>query len=246
MKGKMAAGVLMAFTAASASPGFAQRERSAGGRSSGGARVGHHGGGHAVPRGSVGPGAPAGARYRHPRAGYGTGYHHRHGYGRYPYYGHYPYHGYYPYYGRYPYPYGLGFGLGLGFYHGGAYPYYGGYAAPAAPYYYGAPAVDMAYYGGAGPSGYANETGRADAAELQLVVVPDDASVWIDDAVPGRRARPRARTVAARTPPHRGRPARVPPRGAGGRSQPGHLYLAPDRARASLKRRGQIPKPMFT
>jgi hypothetical protein len=179
MNGKMAAGVLMAFTAASASTGFAQRERSAGGRSSGGARVGHHGGGHAVPRGSVGPGAPTGARHRHPRAGYGTGYYHGHGYGRYPYYGHYPYFGYYPYYGRYPYPYGLG--LGFGFYQGGAYPYYGGYGAPAAPYYYGAPAVGMAYYGGAAPAGYANEADRGDAAELQLVVVPDDASVWVDD-----------------------------------------------------------------
>ncbi len=145
---------------------------------------------HAVPRGSVGYGRPSGAQGRHPRAGYGTGHHYGHGYGYYPHHGYYPYYGYDPYYGGY-YPYGWPFGLGLSFYYGGGTPYYGGgypsyYGGYAPTYSYGAaPGAGMAYYGGGEPSAYANDAGRSDAAELQLIVVPDDASVWIDDEFRG-------------------------------------------------------------
>jgi len=159
----------------------------------GGPGAGSYAGGRAMPRGYGGPGAvpPSGAQRRHPRAGTGTGGYY---YGR----GHYPHHGYYPYYGRYPYygyhPYyaypGYGLpGFGLGFYYSDSYaaPYY------SAPYYYaGPPAVSTGYYGGGyygGGGGYGSAPAPApepaDAAVLLLEVVPDDASVWIDDEFRG-------------------------------------------------------------
>lgn len=197
MKTGMAAGLLLAFTATSASEGYDARSRSGGeARQGGGPRAGYYGGGHAVPRGSGGIGhvRPPGAQYRHPRAGTGTGgYYNRRGHrghypyygGHYPYYGRYPYYGYYPYWGYYSYPgYGLP-GLGLSFYFGD------GYAAPyySAPYYYaGPPSSGVAYYGGGyygGGGGYGSAPAPADAAVLLLEVVPDDASVWIDDEFSG-------------------------------------------------------------
>jgi PEGA domain-containing protein len=197
MKGLMAVGLLLALGAVSASDAFAADGRSGGGRAVGraggpGARSGSAPGGgshgaYAVPRGYGGGGyaPPTGAQYRHPRAGTGTGgYYYRHGHGHYPYYGRYPYYGYYPYWGYYSYPgYGLP-GLGLSFYFGD------GYAAPyySAPYYVGPPAASVGYYGGGyygGGGGYESAPAPSDAAVLLLEVVPDDASVWIDDEFRG-------------------------------------------------------------
>ena len=52
-----------------------------------------------------------------------------------------------------------------------------------------APSAGVSYYGGGSggsePSGYGNERPPADAAELQLLVLPEDASVWIDDEFRG-------------------------------------------------------------
>ena len=58
---------------------------------------------------------------------------------------------------------------------------------PQYSYYYGAaPSAGVSYYGGgAEPSGYPSEAAPSDAAELQLLVVPEDASVWIDDEFRG-------------------------------------------------------------
>jgi hypothetical protein len=201
MKKRMAVGLLLAFAAASASETYGADGRSGGGRAvgrSGGPGPRHAAGtggrsasgGHAVPRGYAGRGyrPPTGAQLRHPRAGTGTGgYYNRYGHhGHHPYYGHYPYYGYYPYPPYYAYPgYGLP-GLGLGFY------FSDGYAAPyySAPYYYaGPPAASGGYYGGGyyGGGGYgaAPAPEPADAAVLLLEVVPDDASVWIDDEFRG-------------------------------------------------------------
>ena len=211
MRTGMAVTLVVAFAAASASEGYAgARPRSGGGPAGGGA--GHfargfssgaryaggpggsyYGGSRAVPRGSagVGHGRPTGAQHRHPRAGtgtggyyYGHGHGYGHGYGHYPYYGYgyYPYYAYpyYPYYGGY---YPWGFGLGLSFYYGDTY------AAPS--YYAGPPAGSVAYYGGGTYSGgggspaYGTAAVPEDAAELLLEVVPDDASVWIDDEFRG-------------------------------------------------------------
>ena len=206
MKGTVAAGLLVAFALASASAGHAADGRSGGDRAVGraggfspGARsyagAGAYGGGHAVPRGSAGAGQPppGGAERRHPRAGTGSGdYYYGHGnHGHYPYYGYYPSYGY-PYWGYYAYPgYGLP-GLGLSFYFGDTYaaPYYSAPAAPyysAAPYYYAAPPSSGAAYYGGGGGGYEAPPAPApeDAAELRLEVVPEDASVWIDDAFRG-------------------------------------------------------------
>ena len=202
MKGKMAAGLLVAFALASASEGDPADRRSGGGRAVGRAGgpspgAGAHSGGHAVSRGSGvrrGQAPPTGAQRRHPRAGTGTGgYNYGGGYGGYGGYGHYPYHGYYPYYRYYPYwgyfPFpGYGLGPGLSFYYGEGYtsPYY---AAPynSAPYYAAPPAGGAGYYGGGGGYGSAPAPAPepADAAVLLLEVVPDDASVWIDDEFRG-------------------------------------------------------------
>ena len=220
MKTGMAVGLLLAFAATSALEAYGgARPRSGGGPAGGGA--GHfargfssgarYGGGsgaayygnRAVPRGSAGGYVqPPGAQYRHPRAGTGTGgyyYGHGHGYGYGHGYGHYPYYGYgyYPYYAYPYYPYyggfaPWGFGLGLSFYYGDTY------AAPS--YYVGPPAGNVTYYGGGGYYGggdspaYGSAEIPADAAEVLLEVVPDDASVWIDDQFRGP-ARDLARLV---------------------------------------------------
>jgi hypothetical protein len=207
MKERMAVGLLAAFALASASEAYAADGRSGGGRAVGrsgggfspGAR--HHGGapgagayagGRAVPRGYGGPGAvpPSGAQSRHPRAGTGTGgYYYGGGYGHHPYHGYHPYYGrygYYPYWGYYAYPgYGLP-GFGLSFYYNDTYaaPYY---SAPyySAPYYYAAPPAG-AYHGSGGGYGSAPAApAPTDAAVLLLEVVPEDASVWIDDEFRG-------------------------------------------------------------
>jgi hypothetical protein len=144
-----------------------------------------------------------GSQYRHPRAGYGTGYSYSRGYGNgyrygrgyssgYRNYGYrnYGYRSYgygRGYYDRYPYYYGYSpyygwGGLSLGFSFGG-YPYAGGYYAP---YYDDGSVSDESYLGGASvrDDDYdrddPRDDGRADGAELQLIVLPDDASVWID------------------------------------------------------------------
>ncbi|PYQ42343.1 MAG: hypothetical protein DMF77_13135 [Acidobacteria bacterium] len=95
------------------------------------------------------------------------------------------------YYSRYPYgygyyPYGWG-GLDLAFYLGG-YPYFGGYDAPYdigyvsdEPYWSGGSARDEDYYDRDDP----RDDARAEGAALRLIVVPDDASVWIDGAFRG-------------------------------------------------------------
>jgi PEGA domain len=164
--------------------------------SSGGGRA-YYGGGRAVPRGSFSQPPRTGTQYRHPRAGYGTGYSrgrgYGYGYGRGSSYGYRSYgyrsYGYgRSYYGRYPYYYGYSpyygwGGLGLSFSLGG-YPYAGGYYAPYyddsyvsdEPYDGGGSARDEDYY----DRDDARDEGRAEGAELQLIVLPDDASVWID------------------------------------------------------------------
>ena len=162
--------------------------------SSGGGRA-YYGGGRAVPRGSFSQPPRTGGQDRHPRAGFGTGYprgrgygygsgrsysygyrYRSYGYGRGYYGGRYPY-----YYGYSPY-YGWG-GLGLSFSLGG-YPYVGGYDAP---YYDDGYSSDEPYDGGgsARDGDYYDrddrrDDGRAEGAELRLIVLPDDASVWID------------------------------------------------------------------
>lgn len=167
---------------------------------SGGSGSRYYGRGHAVPRGSVTGARPrvGGSRssYRHPRAGYGTGYSRGRSYGyssryqsSYRNYRNYGYgRGYYGgsrYYGYSPYLWG---GLGLSFYYSSGYPYVGGYSAP---YDYGYVTDDVYAGGGDEPYGEAadrddlRDQGRADDAELQLFVMPDDASVWIDGAFRG-------------------------------------------------------------
>jgi hypothetical protein len=165
---------------------------------SGGSGRAYYGGGRAVPRSSVGQPPRSGTQYRHPRAGYGTGSRYGRGYGYgYRSYG-YSSRGYYGRsYSRYPYYYGYSpfygwgsLGLGLGLYLGGGYPYLGGYDAPYydggyasdggyvtdAPYDSGGSARDDDYYDRDDP----RDDGRAEAAELRLIVLPDDASVWVD------------------------------------------------------------------
>ena len=156
---------------------------------------GYYGGGHAVPRGSAGYAPRSGASYRRPRVGFGTGYAHGRGYGRRYGYG-YRSHRYRSYgrgyYGRYPYGYGYfpyGWdGLDLAFYLGAAYPYFGGYDAPYdtgyvsdEPYGSGGSARDEDYYDRDDP----RDDAGAEGAPLRLIVVPDDASVWIDGAFRG-------------------------------------------------------------
>ena len=115
--------------------------------------------------------------YRNYGYGYGRGY-----YGRYPYYyGYSPYYyGYSPYYYGYS-PYGLGLGLSFSF--GGGY--VSGYYAPQPSGYVSV--SDESYQGGGSVRGEdvydrdePRDDGRAEAGELQLTVLPEDASVWID------------------------------------------------------------------
>jgi hypothetical protein len=136
------------------------------------------------------------AQSRHPRAGYGTGFSRGRGYrSGYRYcgyrrgdYGRYRYSRYsryrsYPYYGGYAYdPYGWP-ALGLSFYYGGGYPYVGGYSAPYDVGY----VSDEPYAGDGGEPDEEYSDRREplvdeppDGAELRLVVLPADASVWID------------------------------------------------------------------
>ena len=183
------------------SPGarYSSGARSSSGRSGGSysSRRGigsYYGGGHAVPRGSAGYTPRSSTEYRHPRAGYGTGYsygsgsryygsraygHRSYGYG---YSSRYPYYGYSSYYGGYGYrPYGWGgLSLGLSFYYGYPSVGVGVYSAP----YYADDMDDGAYAGGASyPTG--DDARRDDGAELRLLVVPEDASVWIDSEFRG-------------------------------------------------------------
>jgi hypothetical protein len=158
---------------------------------------GHAGGDRAVPRhpGASGPGGGYGrAHGAHPRPGYGSHHGYRHGY--YPYYGYYAYHPYsYPYYAGWYGPPGWAFGLSL--HSGDAY----------APAYVFPPAV---YAAGdeAGASAYAQVAAKA---RIQLVVTPEDASVWVDGQFRG---------VAHRI---------------------GHLSLAPGRHRVQFARPGFQP-----
>ena len=186
------------YSAARSARSYAPRSYSSGARYSSGRTGGaSYGRGHAVPLGSAGYSSRSSAQYRHPRAGYGTGYSYGHGsrYGSrsygyrnygygYGYSGRYPYYGYSSYYGGHGYrPYGWG-GLGLSFYYGGGYPSVGVYADP----YDGGYARDEAYGGGGSyPSEEYSDRGdpRDEGAELRLIVVPDDASVWIDSEFRG-------------------------------------------------------------
>ena len=141
---------------------------------------GHAGGDRAVPRhpGASGPGGGYGRAHPvHPRPGYGSHHGYGHGYGYYPYYA-YPY---YPYYAGWYGPPGWAFGLSLHF--GGAY-------APA-PYVF-PPAV---YAAGeeAGASAYAEVAARA---RLDLLVTPEDASVWVDGRFRGVANRIRRLSLA--------------------------------------------------
>jgi hypothetical protein len=179
------------------------RSTSVGARySSGHSRGTSYGRGYAVPRGSAAYVRGSSAQSRHPRVGYGTGYsyghgsrygYRNHGYGNYGYrsygygYGYSNrYYGYPAYYGGYAYApyYGWGLGVGLGFYYGG-YPSLGMYAA--APYHAGY-ATDAGYGdGGSYPAEPYSDRGDSyrEGAELQLLVLPDDASVWIDNEFRG-------------------------------------------------------------
>ena len=163
--------------------------------SSGRGGYGYYGSGHAVPRGSAGYAPRSGASYGRPRVGYGTRYAHGRGYGRsygYRSYGSRNYGYGRGYYSRYPYgygyfPYGWG-GLDLAFYLGAGYPYYGGYDAPYdigyvsdEPYWSGGSARAEDYDDRDDP----RDDARAEGAALRLIVVPDDASVWIDGAFRG-------------------------------------------------------------
>jgi PEGA domain len=132
--------------------------------------------GYGYGRGGYSRGYGYGRNYGYSR-GYGYGYRsYRYGRG---YYGRSPY-----YYGYSPYTWGA-LGLGLGLYFGGGYPYAGGYYAP---YYDSGDYVsDEPYAGGwserdqdYADRGDPREDARAEEAELRLVVLPDDASVWID------------------------------------------------------------------
>jgi hypothetical protein len=176
------------------------------------------GGGHAVARGH-GPGRGySGAVARHPSPGrgyysnghgshgrgyyghgshygrgyygrgyYGYGYGHRHSYYRgyygYPYYG-YPYYGYGYGYGYYPWAYGLGLGLSLSV--GSGYVDAGYSASSVAEYPSSRQDEPAERYVERGERRNGDD---AEMAELQFVVGPGDASVYVDDEFRGIASR---------------------------------------------------------
>jgi uncharacterized protein (TIGR03000 family) len=126
--------------------------------------------------------APAQAR-PHGGGGYG-GYHGGYGYGH-GHYGGYGYgRGFYgPYYGGFGYGLGVGLGVGIGYgaAYGGYLPYYGGYAVAPPPLLPNtlAPGGLVPAAPADAPAGQAPAAAPADNKARMLLIVPENAEVWI-------------------------------------------------------------------